>query len=37
MVYDGILAIIVANGVPEAAVAAVLTLAIGKVLLHFKG
>ena len=37
LVYDGILAIIVANGVPEAAVAAVLTLAIGKVLLHFKG
>ena len=37
LVYDGILAIIVANGVPEAVVAAVLTLAIGKVLLHFKG
>lgn len=36
-VYDGILAIIIANGVPEAIVAAVLTLAIGKVLLHFKG
>ena len=36
-VYDGILAIIIANGVPEAGVAAVLTLALGKVLLHFKG
>ena len=36
-VYDGILAIIIANGIPEAIVAAVLTLAIGKVLLHFKG
>ena len=35
--YDGILAIIVANGVPEAIVAAVLTLAVGKVLLHLKG
>ncbi|MCI8506013.1 MAG: ECF transporter S component [Lachnospiraceae bacterium] len=37
LVYDGILAIIVANGVPEAIVAAVLTLALGKVLLHLRG
>ncbi|MCI8464939.1 MAG: ECF transporter S component [Lachnospiraceae bacterium] len=36
-VYDGIVAIMIANGVPEAIVAAVLTLAIGKVLLHLKG
>lgn len=34
-VYDVIMGIIVANGVPEAIVAAVLTLALGKVLLHF--
>ena len=34
-VYQVILGIIVANGVPEAIVAAVLTLALGKVLLHF--
>ena len=34
-VYDVIIGIIVANGVPEAIVAAVLTLALGKVLLHF--
>ena len=33
-VYDVIVGIIVANGVPEAIVAAVLTLALGKVLLH---
>ena len=30
-----IMGIVVANGVPEAIVAAVLTLALGKVLLHF--
>ncbi len=34
-VYNVIVGIIFANGVPEAIVAAVLTLAIGKVLLHF--
>ena len=33
-VYDVIVGIIVANGVPEAIVAAVLTLALGKVLLQ---
>ena len=36
-VYQAIMVIIVANGVPEAIVAAILTLAVGKVLLHFKG
>lgn len=34
-VYDVIIGIIFANGVPEAIVGAVLTLALGKVLLHF--
>ncbi|MCD2491234.1 ECF transporter S component [Lacrimispora sp. NSJ-141] len=34
-VYQVIIGIIIANGVPEAIVALVLTMALGKVLLHF--
>ncbi|QNM05630.1 ECF transporter S component [Qiania dongpingensis] len=34
-VYQVIIGIVIANGVPEAIVALVLTMALGKVLLHF--